>query len=292
VQKPKKAGWLDLDLLRKVMHEMPEEGLNLALSSYSETIAAPNVVDAVRLMKEIRPKLPIAMASNGTLFREQVIEQLMEAGLDHYSYSFDGATREDYATLMQKDDFDRVWQNLERLVELRARRNFKTKITTHIMAFKGREADFEKFKAYWEPKLDFVQWRTVNNWGGDNWGLEKQLAEKGFVSAHATPPKRYPCMSILYHMKLQWNGLYYPCVAAVPDNSLDIENHEVPDLGHARDITWMEAWSRLESMRQDHLAGRWDKHEACRSCNVWSVYDNIWREEATPDGGRRFVIDD
>ena len=181
VQKPAKARWLDLGLLRKVLQEMPEEGVQIGLSSYSETIAAPNLLNAVRLMKEVRPKLRIAMASNGTFFREQLFSDLMDAGLDHYSYSFDAATREDYAKLMQKDDFDLVWTNLEKLVELRNQKKSKMQITTHIMAFEGREADFEKFKAYWHTKVDFVQWRTVGNWGGDNWGLDKRMATAGFI---------------------------------------------------------------------------------------------------------------
>jgi pyruvate-formate lyase-activating enzyme len=291
VQKPEKARWLQLDLLRKVLNEMPEDGIQIGLSSYSETIAAPNLVPVVRLMKELRPKLRIAMASNGTLFREQVVSDLIDAGLDHYSYSFDGATREDYVKLMQHDDFDRVWQNLEKLVELRARKSSKMMITTHIMAFEGRRRDFERFRDYWKDKVDGVQWRTLSNWGGDNWGLEKRMAAVGFLPEHKTPAKRYPCFSILHHFKLQWDGSYYPCVAAVPDWTEEVENHCVPRLGHANEITWAEAWDRLKGMQQAHLEGRWDDFEACRSCNVWSVYEDIWTEKTLPDGGKRFVVE-
>lgn len=205
VRKPQRAAWLDLDLLRKVLEEMPEEGVQISLSSYSETIAAPNLLGAVRLMKRVRPKLRVAMASNGTLFREALVEQLIDAGLDHYSYSFDAATRADYARLMQKDDFDRVWRNLERLVALRDRKGSRMAITTHIMAFAGREADFERFRTRWRDRVDFVQWRRVSNWGGDTWSLDRRLAEAGFVPAHATPRERYPCFSIMHHFKMQWD---------------------------------------------------------------------------------------
>ena len=288
VQKPKKARWLDLNILRKVMSEMPEEGIQIGLSSYSETIAAPNLLEALRIMKEIRPKLRIAMASNGTLFREQLFSDLMDAGLDHYSYSFDSATREDYVKLMQKDDFDVVWRNLERLVELREKKQSKMIVTTHIMAFQGREADFEKFESYWKDKVDFVQWRQVGNWGGDNWGLERRMADAGFIPTHKTPEKRYPCFSIMHHFKLQYDGFYYPCVAAVPDYEKDLENHCVPNLGHASEITWSEAWARLDGMRRAHLEGRWDDYEACRTCNIWSVYDDLWEEGRDASGRRRF----
>ena len=168
VQKPKKARWLDLNILRKVMSEMPEEGIQIGLSSYSETIAAPNLLEALRIMKEIRPKLRIAMASNGTLFREQLFSDLMDAGLDHYSYSFDAATREDYLKLMQKDDFDTagaIWKS-GRIAQQEAVEN-EGDNAHHGVPRTG--ADFERFESYWKDKVDFVQWRQVGNWGGDNW---------------------------------------------------------------------------------------------------------------------------
>jgi len=279
VEKPSRAAWLDLDLLGKVLQELPEEKLRLNISSYSETVAAPNLLPAVRLMKQLRPKLPVIMASNGTLFREPVIEGLIDAGLDHYSYSFDAASREDYAVMMQHDDFDRVWGNLERLVELRDRKKSVMKITTHIMHFKGVERDFEKFKAYWEPKLDAVVLRRVGNWGSDDLGLMKRLAGKGFVSAHETPSKRFPCNSIFMHFKLQYDGNYFPCVAAIPA----FDRHLVPPLGNAREITWMGAWNRLSAMRRAHLEGRWDDYECCKSCNIWSMWDDMWfQADPTP----------
>lgn len=280
VEKPAKAEWLDLELLRKVLLEMPEENILLNLSSYSETITAPNLVPAVRLMKALRPKLPVAMATNGTIYREQVVEDLVDAGLDHYSYSFDGATKEQYRTLMQVDHFERAWENLERVVAIKRKKNSPMKITTHIMHFKGVEEAYEKFKAYWEDKLDAVVLRRVGNWGSDRLGLMKHLAGQGFVSAHETPAKRTPCPSIFMHFKLQYDGDYYPCVAAIPAYN----EHQVPALGNARTMTWAEAWHKLGEMRRAHLEGRWDDYACCRSCNIWSMWDDMWFQDQGADG--------
>ncbi len=289
VEKPAKAAWLDLDLLKKVLLEMPEENILLNISSYSETITAPNLVPAVRLMKTLRPKLPIAMATNGTIYHEQVVEDLVDAGLDHYSYSFDGATKEHYQTLMQVDHFERAWENLERVVAIKRKKNSPMKITTHIMHFKGVEEAYEKFKAYWEDKLDAVVLRRVGNWGSDRLGLMKHLAEQGFVSAHDTPAKRTPCTSIFMHFKLQYDGDYYPCVAAIPAYN----EHQVPALGNARTMTWSEAWHKLGEMRRAHLEGRWDDYACCRSCNIWSMWDDMWFQDPVADRrpGPFYLID-
>src|SRR5260370_6224395 len=85
VEKPGRAVWLELTLLREVLEELPAEKLRLNISSYSETVAAANLLPAVRLMKEARPKLPVIMASNGSLFRDEVIARRIDAGLGHYS---------------------------------------------------------------------------------------------------------------------------------------------------------------------------------------------------------------
>lgn len=280
VEKPDGQYWLDLGLLEKVLHEMPEENILINLSAYTETIAAPNLIPAMKLMKSIRPKLPIAMATNGTLFREEKIDELIDLGLDHYSYSFDAPNPEDYAVIMQKDDFHKVWNNLERIVELRDQKGSKMKITTHIMHFKGVEDDFETFKEYWDGKVDTVYLRRVGNWGSDDLQLMKSLSDKGFVSAHNTPKDRYPCTSIFMHFKLQYTGEYFPCVSAIPA----YDKHLVPPMGHAKDMTFMEAWEVLGEMRRAHLSGQWDQYECCKTCNIWSMWDNFWFETPAAAG--------
>ena len=45
-----------------------------------------------------------------------VVEAVIDAGLDHYSYSFDAPTREKYREIIQVDNFDKAWANLERCV--------------------------------------------------------------------------------------------------------------------------------------------------------------------------------
>ena len=110
----------------------------------------------------------------------------------------------------------------------------------------------------------------------------------GYVSDHETPVKRAPCTSIFMHFKITHDGLYYPCVAAVPA----YDKHLVPAIGHASKMTWGEAWEKLSAMRQAHLEKRWDDYACCRTCNVWSMWDDMWFEEALPDGSTKFFLKD
>jgi pyruvate-formate lyase-activating enzyme len=287
VSKPRKALWLDLQLLKKCLIEMPEEGVLLNVSSYSETIAAPNLIPSIRLMKEIRPKLQIVMASNGSLFREKVVEELIDAGLDIYQYSFDAPTRESYRKLIQVDNFEKATRNLEQIVEMRNKKKSPMKIYTHIMKFKGVEPDFENFKQYWQGKVDAVLLRPVGNWGGgDELGLTSKLEKLGYVSAHMTPAKRYPCNSIFMHFQLQPDGHYMPCLGTTPD----YESNPEYSLGHASTTTWLEAWMRLSAMRQAHLNGDWDRYGACAKCNIWSMWNDAWPESESTNGRKTFEL--
>jgi MoaA/NifB/PqqE/SkfB family radical SAM enzyme len=293
VHKPKKAHWLDPDILRKVASEMPEKGMSISISSYSETLAAPNLIPAVKVLKEIRPNLSIVMATNGSLMREEVVKGLIDAGLDHYSYSFDAPTRETFQRLIQVDHFDRVWKNLDRIVDLRNELGSKMLITTHIMGFEEFKESYQDFKAYWEKRVNLVYWREVGNWGGETWGLETKLAEAGFhIPKSRERTRRMPCSSIFMHFKLQHDGRYAPCVAAVPDYISDEERHNVPYIGNAHEMTWMEAWERLSAMRQAHLRGDWDAFACCKTCNIWSLWpDHTWKDLDQPRAdGTKFHV--
>ena len=284
ITKPSNSVWLELDLLEKVLKEMPQKGILLNISAYTETLSAPNLVDAVKIMKTLRPKLPIVMATNGSLFVEKKIKELLKLGLDHYSYSFDAPTKDSYARLMQIDHFERVDENFKRLIKLRDSLSAKTKITTHIMKFKETEKFFDQFKKDREKLInrklgDDILLRPVGNWGGESWGLDKNLNKAGFsYEKEKIPKKRYPCSSIFMHFKLQHTGLYAPCVTAVPDTAIENELHTCEYIGDAREISWSEAWDKLNLMRLKHLNGDWNPIEACKTCNIWSLWENTFEK--------------
>lgn len=287
LHKPEKAQYMDFEILDKVLNELPESGVNIHTSAYMETLSCKTLVDSIRMMKSIRPNLTVIMASNGSIFPEDRIVDLMDAGLDWYSYSFDAATAEDYKELIQKDHFDRVWKNLERIVEMRNERNSQMKITTHVMKFAGKEDDFKAFSDYWAPKLDGINFRRVWNWGGAGFDLSNQMAEHGFVRDYGPPDERYPCASLFTHLKLTFDGTYSSCVAA--------EHSTLPGksgkLGNASDMTVQDAWRALSDMRQAHLGGRWDEYGACRNCDAWGIlWEDMWFKKTDDSGGTSFYL--
>src|SRR5438445_1224587 len=56
--------------------------------------------------------------SNGILLNAKRGQALIDAGLDEYRLSMDGASRETYATVRGVDAFDKVWRNIKAFIAM------------------------------------------------------------------------------------------------------------------------------------------------------------------------------
>jgi len=275
VEKPKEKKWLELEVLEKVLNGMPEKGIELQVSSYSETIFAPNLIPALKLMKKIRPNLPVVLATNGASINKDIINEFINIGLDVLQFSFDAADRKSYTTLMQVDNYEKAVEGLNTICRIRDERKSNMKIITHIMAFANQKQGYRSFRNQWKDKVDSISIRNVGNWGDDSLTLKNQLAQKGFVPLYQPPSVRYPCASIFSHFKVSYNGFYYPCIAYIPGKA---DNSEWC-LGDAREISFFQAWERLGEMRNLHLQGKWNEIPLCRTCDVWGLWKNMFLED-------------
>src|SRR5579875_567410 len=61
--------------------------------------------------------------SNGILLNEKRGQALIDAGLDEYRLSMDGATREMYARVRGVDAFDKIWRNVRAFIQQQKAQN-------------------------------------------------------------------------------------------------------------------------------------------------------------------------
>jgi len=61
--------------------------------------------------------------SNGILLNAKRGQALIDAGLDEYRLSMDGATRETYARVRGVDAFDKIWRNIQAFITLQKEQN-------------------------------------------------------------------------------------------------------------------------------------------------------------------------
>lgn len=102
----------------------------IGLSAKGEPLLNPQLPEIIRLAKE-RYDIPyVYISTNGSLLDPQVLNVLLDAGLDSIKVSLNAFDRETYATVHGKDHFDRVISILNKALDLRKGRYFKLLIST------------------------------------------------------------------------------------------------------------------------------------------------------------------
>jgi len=75
--------------------------------------------DLPRMVKYLKDRgTYVLFNSNGTLLTSKRGQALIDAGLDEYRLSMDGATREMYARVRGVDAFDKIWRNMRNFVAM------------------------------------------------------------------------------------------------------------------------------------------------------------------------------
>jgi len=88
------------------------------LHNFGEPLMDDRIAQRVRYAKQCG--LPrVKIFSNGSLMDERWARELIDAGLDEIKISFDGATREEFEQIRAPLQFDRIIENIHRLVALR-----------------------------------------------------------------------------------------------------------------------------------------------------------------------------
>ena len=81
--------------------------------------------------------------SNGILLNAKRGQELIDAGLDEYRLSMDGATRETYAQVRGVDAFDKIWRNVRAFIAMQQEQQVGARFIApnrRQVKEKGREA--------------------------------------------------------------------------------------------------------------------------------------------------------
>ena len=85
---------MDMDLYRKIVDEAKEFIFDINLNHRGESLLHPEIVEAIKYAKQ--NKMFTRLHTNASLLTEDLAENIIAAGLDRISFSFDGYTKETY----------------------------------------------------------------------------------------------------------------------------------------------------------------------------------------------------
>jgi MoaA/NifB/PqqE/SkfB family radical SAM enzyme len=247
---PAEPGYMDIALFRRIIDEGAAEGLcSIKLSFRGEPMLHQKLHEMVAYAKA-KGIMDVYFNTNGTLLTERRINQLIDAGLDRISVSFEGTTKAVYEANRVGAKFEKVIANVHLLRDVRRRRATPhPQIRVQTVGLPDLVDTFPEYVAFWQEIADEIGYLDARSEG-------PQHDHRGRVGDWA-------CPFLWQRMTILWDGTLLPCLM-----------HGVPDFqllafGNVNTISIKDAWSseRERRYRELHRDGRAHELDACDRCS-------------------------
>ncbi len=239
-----KKGFIEPSLAKKIIDEGARKGLcGVKFNIRGEPLLHPDIVEFVRYAK-VKGLIDVYFNTNAMPLTVKMAEDLIAAGLDRISISFEGYTKKVYERYRKGARYERVLGNIRALQKLKkSLRVRRPVVRIQTVMLPELKEDIERYKSFWSREADEVAFLDY-----------KDMKEKKKGLAYP-----WACPQIWQRMAVWWDGTILPC------------NHDddgLLDLGNIRDITIEEAWNsdRLNRIRQAHKNGSAHIINACDGC--------------------------
>ncbi len=251
-----KRGMMEWELFINLINQIKEFAYDVNLFHRGESLLHPKFIEMVKLTAEagLRPRLH----TNATLLSREYSEELIKAGLEFISFSFDGYDKEMYEKIRVGAKFEQVLGNIIGFLEAKKALGFsKPYAVLEVMeVIKKDEAELrrqrEEFRAKFKDlPLDKFIIRRIHNWAG----------------LYGSPPKGnyVPCTFPYYSMTIFYDG-------KVPACPQDFFGEII--IGDATKESLLDIWNgeNMVKLRRSFQKRENPKHPRCEKC------DMIYRE--------------
>lgn len=127
---------------KRLVDETGEELGRIDLFNYGDPFVHPKCVDMIEYIKKNYPRVFLYLSTNGLLLDEEKLQRIVEAGIDEFTFSVDGPDHETYVKYRRMGDFEKVFNTMKRMVELRNHKGTKTPfINWRYILFKWNDSD-------------------------------------------------------------------------------------------------------------------------------------------------------
>jgi radical SAM protein with 4Fe4S-binding SPASM domain len=198
--------------------------------------------------------------TNATLLDEKKSVELVEAGLDQISFSFDGYDQKTYERIRVNADFKKTLANIVHFLQIKKELGSKTPYATlELINFPGlydtagRRQKREFLRNFRGLPLDRIEVKEMHNWAGE---IGESRKKKRYV----------PCTFLWQALVIFWDGSVLPCTQ---------DFHGYYALGNVRGSSLAEIWNnkRMVRLREKVLRQDVADLETCSQC------DRLWRDQ-------------
>ena len=254
--KVRKFGLMEMELFYKLMDEIDSYGKRrIALHKDGEPLLHPQTVDILQRVKKYHDHI-IYLTTNAHRLNETIGQALLENKIDILNFSI-GAASEEFYKKVRGNNFEKVMDNIDAFLKLRARTAWKPKVILQIIdlpEYPEMSVEINNFKKLWtEYEVEIQIWEKLT-WGVYNY------KDNG--------KKRYPCYSLWESFTVNSDGLVSACCMDWTQELLT---------GDTKKETIQEIWKgdKLKHLRHMHKHEREKELPICSTCNYWGWQERL-----------------
>ncbi len=195
---------MPMDMFKKIVDEGAHYNLpSLGVMVNDEPLLVKNLPERINYARE-KGIMDIIMTTNGNLFNEKKIKEVVEAGVTRILFSIDSASEETYKkTRPGKGAFKKVIENMKLLKKYKETKNLDIPYTRASMVVsKNNEKDYSKFRNFFYNLVDGVEFQTFSTYYDKN---------KDIIPSNSINIDNFICTDPWNKTIIRQNGDVLPC---------------------------------------------------------------------------------
>jgi hypothetical protein len=136
---------LDYGTYTRVVDELGPTLSRIDFFNYGESFIHPRAIEMISYVKSRYPHVYLFCSTNGLLLNtEAKLQGLVESGIDEITFSVDGARQESYQIYRRGGNFNKVFQIMKRLIEIKKEQKSETPfVNWRYILFRWNDSDEE-----------------------------------------------------------------------------------------------------------------------------------------------------
>lgn len=211
----RKRGMIDKEFAKRVIKEAFDLGTReICMHSMGEPLIYKNLEELIAYAKKIGYEY-IYMDTNGILAVPEVINPIIDAGLDSLKFSVNAASKETYINVNGTDNFDKVYENFKSVSKYIKTTEKKVKLIAYMAESSMNVQEHNKFLELFSDYATDVWIRPVHNSSGIMTDSNRKIAVESKLADNMCSMDPFQRMVITWEGKAigcctDWNeGLVY-----------------------------------------------------------------------------------
>lgn len=194
------------EVFRTILSRIKKEKLNVrqfTLHINGEPLTDPHLTKRIKVIKKMFPNAAVRFTTNFSLATKEIIDRLLQCGLDSIIISMNSIVPEEYEKIMGGISYYKTIENLDMLLERKKELKSDLNIELSIVAKKDNKKEVAGFIQYWRKRNIKIRVIKLGKWVGKDIpkGYDNTIRENS----------DYGCSSLYNTISFLSNGDYALC---------------------------------------------------------------------------------